>query len=293
MDLTVIINFYNMRREAMRTLATLSDQYQKGCDHINFEVIAIDHGSSEPLDADLVQSFGENFRYQYVRTDGVSPCHVLNAAVEDATSEYVLISIDGARMFSPGVVAECFAAAEHFDHPFVFGLNAHIGPKKQFLLLEEGYTQADEDALLTTINWREDGYRLFDISCLGRLKAIVDGPNESNIVFMKRADFQAVGGYNSAFVSPGGGYASIDFFRRSVQTPFIDPVLLIGEATFHQMHGGAVTGAHGEGRKAKMMAMKQEYAEITGAPVQNLRYTFDRMGEQHNHWRQFVARVEQ
>lgn len=292
MDLTVIINFFNMQREAKRTLATLSKRYQRGCDDINYEVIAIDHGSSEPLDADLVTSAGENFHYRYLDTDSVSPCYALNAAVDATDSEFVLVSIDGARMFSPGVIAQCFAAADRFDHPFVFGLNAHIGAKKQFQLLGEGYTQADEDALLDTVDWRADGYRLFDISCLGNLIAHDTGPNESNVVFLRKADFKAVNGYNSAFESPGGGFASIDLFKRLIKSPGIEPILLIGEATFHQMHGGAVTSAQGAARKVKMAAMRQEYAEIAGTAPKRLSYAFERLGEPHDRWRRLIEREE-
>jgi glycosyl transferase family 2 len=292
MDLTVIINFFNMQREAKRTLATLSARYQRGCDDINYEVIAIDHGSSEPLDPNLVASAGGNFRYRYLETDSASPCRALNAAVDDAASEFVLVSIDGARMFSPGVIAQCFAAADRFDHPFVFGLNAHIGSKKQFQLLDEGYTQADEDALLEAVDWREDGYRLFDISCLGNPAANDSGPNESNVVFLRKADFKAVGGYNPAFESPGGGFASIDLFKRLIESPGIDPILIVGEATFHQMHGGAVTGAQGAARKERMAAMRREYAEITGSAPKRQSYAFERMGEPHDRWRGLIEREE-
>ncbi|MEM8696341.1 MAG: glycosyltransferase family 2 protein [Pseudomonadota bacterium] len=290
MELTIIINFHNMRRQAERTLFTLSRTFQRDCADIAYNVVTIDHGSSEKLDADRVRGAGENVRYLYLDTDAVSPCRALNAAVEDAQSEFVLIAIDGARMFSPGVIAQCRAAADRHDHPFAFCLNAHLGVDKQYRLAEKGHSQADEDALLATVDWRADGYRLFDIACLGNLMAHDHGPNESNVLFLKKADFLSVGGYDPAFASPGGGFAGIDLFRRLVGSATIDPVLLIGEATFHQMHGGTVTETYGEPRKARIAAMAEEYAEITGAPSKRAYYPFDRLGERHDRWRRFIER---
>ena len=59
--LTVVVNFYNMAREAPRTLHTLTPAYQR-VDGDTYEVIAIDNGSSDPLDPAMVASFGANFR---------------------------------------------------------------------------------------------------------------------------------------------------------------------------------------------------------------------------------------
>ncbi len=45
-DLSVIVVFYNMAREAPRTLRSLSRSYQQGIDDLSYEVIVVDNGSS-------------------------------------------------------------------------------------------------------------------------------------------------------------------------------------------------------------------------------------------------------
>jgi hypothetical protein len=54
-----------MRREARRTLHSLSAAYQTGVDSSEYEVIAIDNGSALPLSEQEVQSHGPNFQYHF------------------------------------------------------------------------------------------------------------------------------------------------------------------------------------------------------------------------------------
>jgi len=96
--ISIIINFYNMRREAERTLYSLTSGYQKGVDPEDYEVIAIDNGSTEPLDKDWVKSFGNNFRYVYFNSESPSPCAAMNYAVDLAGTEFITCCIDGARI---------------------------------------------------------------------------------------------------------------------------------------------------------------------------------------------------
>ena len=71
-DLTVVVVFYNMRREAERTLRSLSRAYQEGLDDVSYEVLVVENGSSddERLGADFVESFGPEFRYLDLGDDG-------------------------------------------------------------------------------------------------------------------------------------------------------------------------------------------------------------------------------
>jgi hypothetical protein len=43
--LSVVVNFHNMQRESIRTLHTLSTNYQRGVGATDYEVIAVDNGS--------------------------------------------------------------------------------------------------------------------------------------------------------------------------------------------------------------------------------------------------------
>ncbi len=47
--LSIVVNFYNNRREAMNSLHSLTRAYQRDAEQLEYEVIAIDHGSKQPL----------------------------------------------------------------------------------------------------------------------------------------------------------------------------------------------------------------------------------------------------
>ena len=63
-DLTVVVVFYNMRREAARTLQSLSRQYQEELGDTTYEVIVVENGSDDDqkLGAEFVAGFGPEFR---------------------------------------------------------------------------------------------------------------------------------------------------------------------------------------------------------------------------------------
>ncbi|HAU37823.1 MAG TPA: hypothetical protein DCX07_08915 [Phycisphaerales bacterium] len=47
--LSIVVTVYNMRREAPRTLRSLTPEYQ-GVDAETYEVIVVENGSSEPYE---------------------------------------------------------------------------------------------------------------------------------------------------------------------------------------------------------------------------------------------------
>jgi len=53
--------------------------------------------------------------------------------------------------------------------------------------VQNGYNQATENALLSSIGWEQDGYRLFEISALAASseRGWFEEPTESNAVFLK------------------------------------------------------------------------------------------------------------
>ncbi len=268
MQLSIILNFYNMRREADRTLYSLTREYQQGVADFDYEVICLDHGSSTPLDTSNDVFKQPNFHYSYIQTKSPSPCKALNNAVQNCDGDYVMVCIDGARVFSPGLIAKSMQAAQFFNNPFVFTLNAHLGSEPQFKAIAKGYNQQLEDQLLSESSWQQDGYELFNIACLGgsAMQALDALPAESNTPLLKRQVYLERGGYNPKFVSPGGGLSNLEFFKRMVEHPSITPVLIVGEASFHQFHGGTITGATGETRVNRFAEMRREYEHIIGTP---------------------------
>ena len=58
---------------------------------------------------------------------------------------------------------------------------------------------------------------------------------------MRMSQAEALGGMDERFSEPGGGLVNLDFFIRACETDSAELILLLGEASFHQMHGGAST----------------------------------------------------
>lgn len=264
-DLTIVINCHDMRREAPRTLESLAPGYQRGTSGIEYEIVAIDNGSRLPLDPAIVRRVGgEGCRHVAVETDSASPAAAINSVVRESASEWIMCFIDGARMASPGIVRSSMACTRMFDRPFVYTLAMHLGHRLQNDALERGYDQSAEDALLDSVDWRNDGYALFRISTVSpaRVRGFFSRLAETNCFLMRRDDYLAIGGMCEEFRSPGGGLVNHDLFNRVHETAGIDPVMLLGEATFHQFHGGVSTNT--PRRRHPWAGFADEYRRIRG-----------------------------
>lgn len=239
--LSIIVVVYDMAREAPRTLRSLSQSYQQGSDAAEYEVIVVDNGSPVPLGEEQVRHFGTNFRYHYIEDASSSPARAVNLGVEMSRGEYVCISVDGARINTPGLIASTLRALRAYENPTVATLNWHLGPKPQKQSIKEGYCKETEDELLKAISWPDDGYRLFEIGALGgsSMEGCFRAIGESNTVTLPRSEFERLGGYDVRFDLPGGGLVSADFFQRCCARPGSQLVILPGEGSFHQLHGGA------------------------------------------------------
>jgi len=242
--LSIVVNFHDMRREAPRTLLSLLPGYQRDVGDLAYEVVAIDNGSTPPLGQDLVHRIGNGrCRYEYVEAGSPSPAAAINAAVSRSSAEWIMCLVDGARMVSPGMVAHGMRATRLFAEPFVYTLAMHLGPEPQNISMLHGYDQAAEDRLLAGIDWRNNGYALFGVSsvALSSRSGFFSELAETNCFVMRRERYLRLSGLSEAFQSPGGGFMNLDFFNRVHEAPDIQPVMLLGEATFHQFHGGVAT----------------------------------------------------
>lgn len=265
--LSIVVVFFNMQREATRTLHSLSSDYQRGVDAGQYEVIAIDNGSPRPLDACFVKSQGPNFRYHFHATDSISPAEAVNLGVEMARGEFVAVIVDGARMASPGLVKHTLQALAMSPDPVVGALAWHLGPDVQNHSMLEGYDQRVEDQLLESIDWPADGYRLFEIAVLAQSSArgFLGGmPGELSWLCLRRDTFQRIGGFRPAFRSRGGGLVNQDIRNRLMTCEGIAPLMLLGEGVFHQFHGGVATNVPME--QHPILEFKAEYEAIVGKP---------------------------
>ncbi len=265
MKLSIIVIFHNMRREAARTLYSLSTRYQTGIGSDDYEVVAIDNGSTQPLDEDLVGEIGPNFTYRFFETASVSPVEAVNAGAAIATGDLIAVIVDGARMATPGLLENSLKAARLFEEPFVCSLSWHLGPDVQNISVFDGYDQAEEDRLLASIDWKKEGYRLFEVSTIApssRPGMLAGVPVECSWFVMPRRTFLRMGGFEPKFRRPGGGRMNHEFRNRALAQPGLQPVVLLGEGVFHQVHGGVTTNVAMKDHPAELNAA--EYREIRG-----------------------------
>lgn len=265
MQLSIIVVFHDMRREAANTLFSLGTGYQRDIDPEAYEVIAVDNNSADPLTAEFVESFGPQFRLIRHETQSVSPVDAVNLGVAQARGDFVAIIVDGARMASPKLISHSLRALRLFATPVVYALSWHLGPDVQNKSVTEGYDQTVEDALLDECDWRENGYALFGISTLAQSSGngFFGGvPAEFSWVALPRKVFNALGRFDPRFQSPGGGLVNHHFRDRAVFLPDATVLGLLGEGVFHQVHGGVATNV--PLKDHPIQQFRAEYTAITG-----------------------------
>lgn len=221
--LTVITVFFNMKREAPRTLLSLSRGYQRLAADIRYEVVALDHGSMEPIDPPHTLGPGVKFTYRHIATTSCSPVTAINEAALQANGDFLMVHIDGARILSPGVLEATWRATKAFEQPFIYTLGWHLGPAVQNLSITQGYDQSKEDKLLEDIDWIHDGYRLFEASTLAMSSAggFLNPIAESNCFTLSRRIWEDLGGFDPGFQSPVGAWQT----SISLTGPAMQPVL--------------------------------------------------------------------
>ena len=234
---------YDMAREFPRTLRSLAPAYQQGIAADEYEVIVVDNGSPEPVDAALLDAFPGQIRSVRIDPAPPTPARAANVGVETARADFVGLLIDGARIASPGLLAGALLARRLAARPVIATLGWHLGTTRHMDAAAAGYDEAAEDRLLESLDWEHDGYRLFSAATLAASSARgwFRPMGESNALFMPAALWREVGGLDEGFALPGGGLSNHDLFRRACALDDVQLVVLLGEGTFHQVHGGAAT----------------------------------------------------
>lgn len=241
MKLSVIVVVYNMTREAPRTLASLATSYQRGVDADEYEVIVVENGSTRRLDPAVVDRLGKNFHYHYLENASPSPAGAINFGMRQARGEVLGVMVDGARICTPGVLHHALCATRMYRRAVVGTLGFYLGNGAQRYAILHGYDHAAEDALLAHIGWPSDGYRLFEVGALDESSHWFLPMAESNALFMHRDLWAELNGFDERFDYPGGGLVNLDTFVRAAELPESKLVVLLGEGTFHQLHGGIAT----------------------------------------------------
>ncbi len=289
-DLSVVVVAHDMARELPRTLRTFAPGYQQGIEADRFEVVVVDNGSAVPIEPSQIASLPGNVRLLRIDDAPASPAFAANRGIADAVGALVGLVVDGARMASPGLLAMALKAARVADRPVVASLGWHLGTTRQSADDDPSERQLAEDELLASVPWEREGHRLFEISTLADSSARGwFGPmGESSALFLPAATWQRLGGLDERFELPGGGLVNHDLFHRACSEPGAELVLLLGEGTFHQSHGGAATSG-----RVSWETMQNDYKSLCGAlyrPPSNQALLLGRVGPQaRNHVGQSVT----
>lgn len=261
--LSVVVVAFGMERELPRTLRSLAVPYQRGIDPHRYEVIVVDNGSPRPLSTTVPSDIGAAVRLHRIDGASRSPAHAANVGIGLALGDLIGLIIDGARMASPGLLSAARLAAQLAPRAVVTAPAWHLGPDLQVRAATTGYDQAAEDSLLARVAWEDDGYELFSVAtpAASSARGLFGPMGESSSLFLSRAIWTELGGLDERFALPGGGLVNHDLYRRACALADVQLVVMLGEGTFHQIHGGAATS----GRLTRE-EMRAEYETIRGAP---------------------------
>lgn len=258
---SVVVVAHDMARELPRTLRTLTAPYQRGLRADDIELIVVDNGSTVALTDEIFAELTGRLRLVRIEDAPASPAHAANVGLELATSDLVGLVVDGARMASPGLLAAAARASALFSDPIVSTVGYHLGAHRHMDARDAGYDEAAEDALLASIPWEDDGYDLFTISCLAgsSIWGWFEPMAESSALFLRESSWAELNGLDEAFAMPGGGLVNHDLYRRACELAHTRLVVVLGEGTFHQIHGGAATS-----RRYSFEEMQDDYIQKRG-----------------------------
>ena len=263
--LSVVLIVYDMPRQAMNSIRSLIPPYQTGVSSAEYELVVVENRSHRCLDPQEVEAQADNVRYFARDEASQSPAAACNFGVAQARGRHVALMIDGARLATPGVVRQMLAAFGLHPEAAVATPGYHLGAQLQRSQSTTGYGEREELALLARVGWPQAGYGVFQEAVLSGScsQGFLAPMSESNCLGMSRLLWDSLGGVDERYRSLGGGFVNLDLYRRAVEAA-PELVVLPGEGTFHQFHGGATTGREDVNRQSLLEDMEQEYVELRG-----------------------------
>ena len=286
-----VLIVYDMSGQAQNTARSLLTDYQIGVSAQDYEVIIVENESGNHLSKDFLDTLPANFHYHLRQEDQPTPINAINFGIEKARGENICVMIDGARVLTPGVVKNTILGHRVSDCSIVTVPGYHLGFELQQKAVSSGYNVDQEQVLMRSISWPDDGYRLFQIACFSGSCApgFYLAHSESNCISMPSRVWKELGGYDVRFDMRGGGLVNLDLYKRACEYPGGTHVVLQGEGTFHQFHGGVTTGGDdADARERFIQSIKAQYQDIRGeifvSPDTNPIY----LGELSEHALKFV-----
>ena len=262
--LSIVLIVYNMPRQAMNTLYSLSVHYQKNISIDDYEIIVVENRSANNLDESAVKQLVGNSRYFLREESSPSPVHAINFGFQQCRAPMLGLMIDGARMITPRVLEYVLMAQRIDANALVAVPGYNLGPVEHQLAAEHDYTEEKEKNLLDSCDWKNMGYRLFDIASIGGANptGVINPLLESNCVFASRHCFEQIGWADTEFTYPGGGSLNLHIFRSlGMLAKASRYFILPGEGSFHQLHGGVTTQDSSRLAKTDREQMLKQFAK--------------------------------
>lgn len=264
--ISFIICAYNIEKQLIRTLKSLSPSYQNA-PRTEIEVIIVDNGSRPKVSLEGLKKYP--FVSQVIHVEGKpSPVFAMNNGIEAAKFSNIALMIDGAHILSPGVFRNAKSIFQSMPNPVISVPPYHLGEISQNLFQPIDVFQKEEEKL-RELNWPVNGYSLFDYAVKqgeGITKNSLNDP-ESNCLITTRKNLDRLGAFEEHFDEPGAGLANLEIFTRLSMDTENDYVILFGEGSFHQNHGGVTTNISPEERDEKVKQYFDKFEKLLGHRV--------------------------
>jgi hypothetical protein len=291
MQLSVVVVVHDMPYAARRTLRALAADYQRELDAADYEVVVVDNGSMPPFDDRYLRELAGNFRCVRMTAPTPSPGPAVNCGVAAARGDVVGVIPDGARIATPRLLSMALRAVTSHPRAAVTTVGWLLGraAPAQAIACDDAATAAATDALLEAVDWPTDPYRLFEASRLDGSTHWFGPGTESTAIFVPRGIWDELGGMDERFTEPGGGFVCLDLYARLLALPDVEMMMLLGEGTFHQPHGGVSTDLPPSSLRPHVEAWLARYRDITGhdLPVSTPDLTY--FGHMPEPWRAQLA----